>query len=714
MFINAVFFLPQRKVDIELVDITKESLECAKEWLNQLNAYLENFYNHHWEESLTYIPHYFFYDDVKNKIPPKVIAGSLADLSTSSDFDISRVPEEVKHTIKTKIALIKKIPVETITDTSNFVIDLYFDSLDLAEIKSYVQITYEHASNPPITDLKFISDVYAMALGESKTVELLKPCDWQGDFSWSETLYQTLYSRFFGGISVPYDSVKTDFTHGENILTLWKKEFSHGKNDTFLWDNILGTQSKKDFTLKAYLIRDYIASIPWEYIGIMLPALGSNSLLVIATYLAGKTPVMLNWTLGKEAFDHCVRFSNIEVILTASSFYEKVKQWFLEEYEKQWKFLFLETLLKDIPLLKKVKALVSSTLFLLPPKKEQAVLLFTSGSESLPKPVPLTHQNLIFDILGSLELVPFTKSEKILGFLPPFHSFWFTINTILPLITWVPCIYTPNPNDSKTILDIIEHTKATLLPTTPTFLKMILGLAKQETLSSLRYVVSWAEKCGEEIFQSFEKIVPQACIIEWYGITECSPVVALNPSTHPKKWTVWKILSFLDCRILDVSTQKPVNVWEQWMIHVSWKTIFGGYLDTRLESPFETIDGKSYYKTGDLWFLDEEGYLTITWRLKRFIKIAWEMISLPFIEWVLMEKYGSHEVVQIAIEALEKDGGAKIVLFSIVPFVCDEVNAYLRERGVSNLIKIDEVRTLEAIPLLGTGKIDYKVLRALI
>ncbi len=498
------------------------------------------------------------------------------------------------------------------------------------------------------------------------------------------------------------------------ILSLWKKEFSKNKNEKFLWDNILWMQSKKDFTIKAYLISDYIKSIKWDYVGIMLPAVWSASLLIIATYLAWKTPVMFNWTLGKESFKHCKDFSKVEFILTSSNFYDKVKNDFLEEYNKTNTFVYLEDLLKNINLWKKLKALIKSKLMIIPKLPDIAVMLFTSGSESLPKAVPLTHTNLIENINWALNIFEIKTDDILLGFLPPFHSFGFTINTIMPLITWLRVVYTPDPNDAKTILEIIKHTKITAITSTPTFLKMIMVLAKWDDLQNIRYAIVWAEKCPTEVFEKFRQLSPNWVILEWYWITECSPVLSINPIVWSKPWTVWKIIPNLDCKILNLENMQELKVWEQGMIYVSWSSIFNWYLDTNLENPFEEIDSKKYYKTWDLWFIDSDWFLTITWRLKRFIKIAWEMISLPFVENILLEKYGSDKELKIAIEAIEKDWNAKIVLFSLEHIETEDVNNYLRKRWVSNLVKISENIIIEQIPVLGTGKTDYKVLKKMI
>jgi acyl-CoA synthetase (AMP-forming)/AMP-acid ligase II len=500
----------------------------------------------------------------------------------------------------------------------------------------------------------------------------------------------------------------------KTILSQWKKNFSKNKSENFMWDNVFGMQSKKDFIIKAYLIADYIKKVEWDYIGIMLPAVWSAPLLIIATYLAGKTPVMFNWTLGKEAFDHCVKFSKVDKILTSSNFYDRVKNDFLDEHNNKWKFVFLEELLKNVSIFDKVWALIKSFYMPVSNLSENAVILFTSWSESLPKAVPLTHKNLISDIKWSLDIFNLKQDDRLIWFLPPFHSFGFTINTIMPLITGLQAVYTPDPNDAKTILNIIKHTKVTSITATPTFLKMIMSLASWNDLHNIRYAVVWAEKCPNEVFKKFKKLCPDWVILEWYGITECSPVVSINPIESSKPWTVWKIILSLECIIIDMETNKEVKTWEQGMIYVWWSSIFKWYLDKKIETPFEKIDWKSYYKTGDLWFLDEDGFLTITWRLKRFIKIAWEMISLPFVEWVLLEKYGSDEELKIAIEALEKDWEAKIVLFSLEYIETEEVNDYLRKRWVSNLVKVSEVIKIKEIPVLWTGKTDYKELKKLI
>ena len=284
----------------------------------------------------------------------------------------------------------------------------------------------------------------------------------------------------------------------------------------------------------------------------------------------------------------------------------------------------------------------------------------------------------------------------------------------MPLITAFRVVYTPDPNDAKTILNIIKHTNITVISATPTFLKMIMNLASWDDFKYIKYVVVWAEKCPNFVFEKFKKLCPKWKILEWYWITECSPVIWINPIEWPKPGTVWKIIDCLECIIINIDSSKECKTWEQWMIYIKWKSIFNWYLDDKIENPFEEINEKKYYKTWDLWFLDKDWFLTITWRIKRFIKIAWEMISLPFIEWILFKKYWNSEELKIAIEALEKDWNTKIVLFSLDDLQLEEVNEYMRNNWVPNLVKISEIIKIEQIPLLWTGKIDYKILKKMI
>ena len=501
----------------------------------------------------------------------------------------------------------------------------------------------------------------------------------------------------------------------KNVLELFIDNFTKNKDEYFAWDDVSGTSTRGDFMLKAAVVSQLIKDrTENEYVGIMLPALQTTTLLIIATYMAGKVPVMLNWTVGHKVLSYCADITNLDLIITAGSFYDKVKEQIPEDIEA--KLMFLEKEVGSISTKMKLKGLVMAKfprLFMNTKISEKAVVLFTSGSETLPKAVPLTHQNVVNDLWGALQLFEIRVQDIFLSFLPPFHSFGFTVLSILPLITGVKVAYTPNPTNLREVIDVLKHNKATNMMATPTLLKMLMAKATSEEFESLRLVISGAESLHHDTKVKFQEMTSshKSLIIEGYGITECAPIVSLNPDEHQKDHSVGKVVIGMDLLVVNYDTFKEVGIKNVGMFVVKGKSVFPGYLDDKVESPFVDIDGEAYYKTGDLGYIDEDGYLFITGRLKRFIKIGGEMISMPFLENIINTKYGRDGENSIAVEGTDTGDETNVVLFSTYEINMSEVNAYLREKGVSSIAKIREVRVIKEIPILGSGKINYRELK---
>jgi long-chain-fatty-acid--[acyl-carrier-protein] ligase len=300
-----------------------------------------------------------------------------------------------------------------------------------------------------------------------------------------------------------------------------------------------------------------------------------------------------------------------------------------------------------------------------------------------------------------------------LSFLPPFHSFGFTVLSVLPLITGVKVAYTPNPTNLGEVVEAIRHNKANNIMATPTLLKMIMAKATKDDFASVQLVISGAESLHESIKNQFINMTEghNSLIIEGYGITECAPIVSLNPFDTQKLNSVGKAIQGLDVLVVNPETMKEVAPHEEGMFLVSGPSIFPGYLDAEIETPFIEIKGKKYYKTGDLGYIDKDDYMFITGRLKRFIKIAGEMISLPFIEKVLVGECGEDGQINMAVEGTDKGTEPKVVLFSTKEMDVSDVNRCLREKGVASIAKIREIRIVGEIPMLGSGKINYRELK---
>ena len=264
-----------------------------------------------------------------------------------------------------------------------------------------------------------------------------------------------------------------------------------------------------------------------------------------------------------------------------------------------------------------------------------AVILFTSGSETLPKAVPLSHANLIANMRDVLGVIKLYETDRLIGFLPPFHSFGLTVTVLLPMLAGAQVVYSPNPTESDTLAKIIDAYKITLLVGTPTFVAGIIRVATDKQLASLRLAVTGAEKCSQAVYDAVGEKCKQAIILEGYGVTECSPIISLNDENNPKPFSIGKILPGLEYLLVHPETLKPLTLPATGLLLVRGPSVFAGYLNYSGKSPFVEINGKQWYNTGDLVCIDHDGLMTFQGRLKSFVKLGGEMISLPAIEAVL-------------------------------------------------------------------------------
>jgi long-chain-fatty-acid--[acyl-carrier-protein] ligase len=225
--------------------------------------------------------------------------------------------------------------------------------------------------------------------------------------------------------------------------------------------------------------------------------------------------------------------------------------------------------------------------------------------------------------------------------------------------------------------------------------------------------ITGAEKCPQSTYDLIHSKCPTAAVLEGYGITECGPIAALNPIVNPKQGTLGKPIGCEEWTVRDEDLQ-PVPPNTTGMLYLRGANVFSGYMNFDGPSPFVTIDGKEFYKTGDLVSADEDGFLTFKGRKKRFVKIAGEMISLPAIEEVLQRKYKSaDESLAIAVESVGTEEHPDITLFTTLDLDRDDVNRTIREAGFSAIHSVKQIVKLPEIPVLGTGKTDYRSLKTM-
>jgi long-chain-fatty-acid--[acyl-carrier-protein] ligase len=300
--------------------------------------------------------------------------------------------------------------------------------------------------------------------------------------------------------------------------------------------------------------------------------------------------------------------------------------------------------------------------------------------------------------------------------LPPFHSLGLVGTIILPLCLGLTTVYHPNPTEATILAGLIERYRVSMVIGTPTFLLGIIKAATQEQLQSLRLVFTGAEKCPDHTSQALRRINPAATLCEGYGITECSPLVSINRVEDVRPGTIGKVMPSMEYVVIDPETERVVDLGRQGILLVRGPNIFGGYHQDGNGKGFKEFAGKRWYDTGDFVKEDEEGNLTFCGRQKRFIKLGGEMISLPAIENVLLARFAAvgDNGPTLAVEATPTDERPEIVLFTTLPITREEANMTIKSSGLSPLHNIRVMQKIDAIPVLGTGKTDYKLLKRMV
>ena len=271
----------------------------------------------------------------------------------------------------------------------------------------------------------------------------------------------------------------------------------------------------------------------------------------------------------------------------------------------------------------------------------------------------------------------------------------------------------------RNCLSTLKPIYCSVLVGTPTFLAAIGTAAHEQQLQSLRMVFTGAEKCPESTYQLLVGRCPQATICEGYGVTECAPLVSVNPPQNPVRGTIGRVMPSMEYKLLHPETLQPLSEDEPGLLVVRGPNVFSGYLEDDVMPPFIRLDNKEWYNTGDLVRRNEHGGLTFCGRLQRFVNLGGEMISLPAIEETLAAALELDDVsysggALIAIEAKNRDTHPELVLFSCVPLDHERVNSLIRAAGLSPLHHIRQIRRVDEMPVLGTGKVDYLALREML
>jgi acyl-[acyl-carrier-protein]-phospholipid O-acyltransferase/long-chain-fatty-acid--[acyl-carrier-protein] ligase len=478
-----------------------------------------------------------------------------------------------------------------------------------------------------------------------------------------------------------------------------------------------GKLLRKSFLLGGIIER---FTVRGEKVGILLPNMNATLVSFVALHAIGRVPAMLNFTAGERGLKAACGAVELKHILTSRAFLQQAKLepladklkeagytvHALEDFKSRMTaWIFLKAFLRSLSpkLAWRLAARVSGKEQARFATGQPAVILYTSGSEGLPKGVALSHANLLANYQQVAARVDFGPGDVVLNILPMFHSFGLTGGTLLPLLSGIRTFFYPSPLHYRIVPELVYDSNATILFGTDTFLNGYARFAHPYDFYAIRYIFAGAEKLKDSTRRLYaEKFGVR--IFEGYGATETSPVLAMNTPLRNRPGTVGALLPALEGKL------EPVpGISEGGRLVVRGPNVMLGYYRAEKPGVLEAPEG-GWYDTGDIASIDAEGYITLLGRAKRFAKIAGEMVSLTAVEALAQTLWpdAMHGVVNLP----DASKGEQLVLFTTQADANREaLLSHFRNHGMTELAVPKTVRCLEQLPVLGTGKADYVKLK---
>jgi acyl-[acyl-carrier-protein]-phospholipid O-acyltransferase/long-chain-fatty-acid--[acyl-carrier-protein] ligase len=495
---------------------------------------------------------------------------------------------------------------------------------------------------------------------------------------------------------------KTTSTDRTVVQALIDAAKLHGSNWLAVQDPVSGQLTYKRLLQAIAVLGAKLMPLALEgrALGVMLPTSNGAVVTLFAVMSAGRVPAMINFTAGAANILAACRAADLDTILTSRAFVEKGRlDNLVAQLEKQVRIVYLEDIRAKIGLLDKLRGAMHWSKPLVARKPDDwAVILFTSGSEGTPKGVVLSHRNMLSNVAQAAARIDFGREDKLFNVLPVFHSFGLTVGTVLPLVSGVSTYLYPSPLHYRTVPELVYDVCATVLFGTDTFLNGYARVANPYDFRSLRYVLAGAEPVKESTRQIYlEKFGLR--VLEGYGVTETSPAMALNTPMFNKFGTVGRLLPGMTAKL-----EKVEGVDEGGRLNVQGPNVMLGYVRADkpgvLEPPPE-----GWHDTGDIVTIDDQGFVTIKGRAKRFAKVGGEMISLAAVEMLAAELWPDNQTAVAAVSDPRK--GERLVMVTDKHGATrSEFMIYARSKHASELMLPGDVIVLDKLPMLGTGKID--------
>jgi acyl-[acyl-carrier-protein]-phospholipid O-acyltransferase/long-chain-fatty-acid--[acyl-carrier-protein] ligase len=480
-----------------------------------------------------------------------------------------------------------------------------------------------------------------------------------------------------------------------------------GKNPAFIDRSAGKTISWSRALLASLILAKKFRRHSEGFIGIMVPTSAGCGLAILGALISGRTPVMINYSTGAEAnAKFAQRKCGFRTIITSKKLLEKINCPHIKG------MIYLEEIMDSLTAWDKVRAalisklpagLITRRFTAKGEPDDNLVILFTSGSEKEPKAVQLTHRNISFNIESFCKVFQISEGDRMMANLPLFHVFGLTVNFWTPIYHGITMVTYANPTEYQTVAQIIRDDKPTILVSTPSFFQGYLRRSKTGDFESLRVVISGADKCPDALRQGYLN-KHGVTLFEGYGATETSPVISVNYPGFNRPGSVGRPLPNVAVFIENYETGEKCAPGEVGRIMVRGELVMKGYFDDLEETAMRIRHG--WYDTGDMGYIDEGGFLWHSGRLKRFVKIGGEMVSLVQVE-DRIEKLLPDDVDCCVVEIPDVKKGAKII--AVVTKEVDEKDLRARLSGeLPNIALPSQYVVMEKMPEMGSGKIDFR------
>lgn len=496
------------------------------------------------------------------------------------------------------------------------------------------------------------------------------------------------------------------------LMAFLEAQAWHGAKTTVAMDATRAALSYRSLFTRAFILRGKLESklLGESHVGVLLPTMNAAMVVFVALQAMSKVPCMLNFSAGESNLLHACRIAKVRTVLTSRAFVEKGKlEAVIAGIEKEFRVVYLEDFAPQVTWADKLCGLgkaffahkVLEDALARQRPEDEAVVLYTSGSEGAPKGVALSHRNLLSNIAQASAVLDIGPQDVLFNAMPVFHSFGLTVGLILPLVRGVKTFLYPSPLHYRVIPELVYDTDATIMLGTDTFYNGYAHYANDYDFWRVRLAVAGAEKLKESTRRLYAERF-RVNIVEGYGVTEASPVIAVNTPVQHRDGSVGRVLPGMETKLETVE-----GLTEGGRLLVRGDNVMLGYL--KADKPGVVQPQGEWYDTGDIVAIDTDGFVRILGRAKRFAKIAGEMVSLSAVE-----EFASsldNEAAHAAIAVADDKKGEQVWLYTESKTVTRELlQQHAKARGVAEIALPRQVHAIEALPRLGTGKLDYVAL----